>query len=212
MTENIFGLGCTPSVIDGSEFIFDISKSLDLPSEYSFKNDMSPVLSQGSTNMCVTYSLAAHIDWNINMDYKTECKDNHVDKNAIYASRKTPGDVGMTFKEAFKYVKNNGVKTDVGTKKIEYYAKINTINSLKEALIINGPCVGGMTVYNYNTEFWNKMQGDKSKGGHAISIVGYDKNGFIIRNSWGTKWAYNGYSILKYKDFDKLFEIWTIID
>ncbi|MCH5167520.1 MAG: C1 family peptidase [Erysipelotrichales bacterium] len=212
MENNIFGLGCTPSVIDGSEIVFGVSKSLDLPKEYSFQNDMSPVLNQGKTNMCVTYSLGAHIDWNINMDYKTERKDNHVDRLAIYNSRKTPGDIGMTFKEAFSYLRNHGVKTDVGNQKIEYYAKINDIESLKEALIINGPCVGGMVVYNYGTDFWNKKNNDKNQGGHAISIVGYNKDGFIIRNSWGSSWAFNGYSVLPYKDFKKIFEIWTIID
>jgi hypothetical protein len=30
--------------------------------------------------------------------------------------------------------------------------------------------------------------------GHAIAIVGYTKNHFIIRNSWGTDWGDNGYA------------------
>ena len=39
-------------------------------------------------------------------------------------------------------------------------------------------------------------------------IVGYNKEGFIIRNSWGTSYGNNGYSILKYKDFNKVIECW----
>ncbi len=31
-----------------------------------------------------------------------------------------------------------------------------------------------------------------ARGGHAIAIVGYDKDGFIIRNSWGTDWGDKG--------------------
>ncbi|GEM_PF-234357 len=33
-----------------------------------------------------------------------------------------------------------------------------------------------------------------SQGGHAVSVVGYDADGFHIRNSWGTDWGQNGYA------------------
>ena len=33
-----------------------------------------------------------------------------------------------------------------------------------------------------------------------VTIVGYNNNGFIIRNSWGRQWAYNGYSVYKYNN------------
>ncbi len=33
-----------------------------------------------------------------------------------------------------------------------------------------------------------------ARGGHAISIVGYDKDSFIIRNSWGTDWGDAGFA------------------
>ena len=49
-------------------------------------------------------------------------------------------------------------------------------------------------------------------GYHAISIVGYDENGFIIRNSWGKSFCDNGYTTLPYEEFNKLMEAWTIID
>lgn len=31
-------------------------------------------------------------------------------------------------------------------------------------------------------------------GGHAVSLVGYDPQGFIVRNSWGTTWGNGGYA------------------
>ena len=103
-------LGCKPSVLNGTEKVFQPSKTLVLPGEYSFQNQMPPVLNQGSTNMCVTYAVASHIDWNINMDKKTKCKDNNVDRKSIYSARTVAGDNGMTIKEAMTYVKNTGVK------------------------------------------------------------------------------------------------------
>jgi C1A family cysteine protease len=27
------------------------------------------------------------------------------------------------------------------------------------------------------------------QGGHAVALVGYDQNQFIVRNSWGTPWG-----------------------
>jgi hypothetical protein len=37
--------------------------------------------------------------------------------------------------------------------------------------------------------------------GHAIAIVGYTREGFIIQNSWGTSWGYKGFAVLPYEDW-----------
>ena len=38
-------------------------------------------------------------------------------------------------------------------------------------------------------------------GGHAFAIVGYDKAGFWIQNSWGTAWGAKGFGYLSYDDW-----------
>ena len=38
-------------------------------------------------------------------------------------------------------------------------------------------------------------------GGHAFCIVGYNADGFIIQNSWGDRWGYKGFAILRYNDW-----------
>ena len=40
--------------------------------------------------------------------------------------------------------------------------------------------------------------------GHVVTIVGYDSEGFIIKNSWGTDWRYYGYERISY-DYHELF-------
>lgn len=40
--------------------------------------------------------------------------------------------------------------------------------------------------------------------GHAVSIVGYDNSGFIIKNSWGKDWGSNGYGWVSF-NFHKMF-------
>lgn len=38
-------------------------------------------------------------------------------------------------------------------------------------------------------------------GGHAVAIVGYTPQGFIIQNSWGPGWGAGGFALLPYEDF-----------
>lgn len=41
-------------------------------------------------------------------------------------------------------------------------------------------------------------------GGHAVTVVGYNKEGFIIKNSWGKAWGEKGYAVVSY-DYHKLW-------
>lgn len=38
-------------------------------------------------------------------------------------------------------------------------------------------------------------------GGHAIALVGYDREGFIFQNSWGTDWGDSGFGKVSYDDW-----------
>ena len=38
-------------------------------------------------------------------------------------------------------------------------------------------------------------------GGHAVAIVGYTRDGFIIQNSWGSAWGAGGFALLPYEDY-----------
>ena len=40
-----------------------------------------------------------------------------------------------------------------------------------------------------------------SIGGHAFAVVGYDENGFIVQNSWGSLWGNKGFALWLYKDW-----------
>jgi hypothetical protein len=41
----------------------------------------------------------------------------------------------------------------------------------------------------------------RADSGHAIAIVGYTPEGFIIQNSWGTAWGDGGFALLPYEDY-----------
>lgn len=38
-------------------------------------------------------------------------------------------------------------------------------------------------------------------GGHAIAIIGYTPQGFVIQNSWGPGWGTKGFALLPYEDY-----------
>ncbi|WP_447984703.1 C1 family peptidase [Nitrospira sp. Nam74] len=38
-------------------------------------------------------------------------------------------------------------------------------------------------------------------GGHAVALVGYTCQGFVVQNSWGRRWGKNGFALLPYEDF-----------
>ena len=48
-------------------------------------------------------------------------------------------------------------------------------------------------------------------GGHAFAIVGYTSDGFIVQNSWGSKWGYHGFALLPYEDWNHYgTDTWTL--
>jgi hypothetical protein len=42
---------------------------------------------------------------------------------------------------------------------------------------------------------------DQVVGGHAFAIVGFDRDGFWIQNSWGTEWGAGGFGRIAYTDW-----------
>ena len=202
--------GYRPSVIDGSEHLFTVNESLPLPEKYSYRKFLPRILDQGSRPICVPCSVSTYLNWRENLETGSK-SNNGIDYEEIYASKQIE-DEGMTFKEAFSYLRHHGVSSKKGNLMIKEYALIRSDFQLKAAIFMNGPCFGALPVYNYEPEFWKKRSGDKLQGYHAIAIVGYDKEGFIIRNSWGTDFADKGYTKIKYEEFKKLMEIWTIIN
>jgi hypothetical protein len=206
-------LGCNKSKLDGTEEKFSAPQSLKLPESYSFENNLSPILDQGETSTCVPCSVSSNLNWNINLTKKTPRVDNGVSIKEIYNIRAYKNEDGMSIKEALSYLVKHGVSIkDKTIKKIRRYALVGSLQVLKYAIVMNGPCIGALKVYNDSKTFWKKQTGDFLVGGHAIAIVGFNTKGFIIRNSWGRSWGSNGYTLLPYEDFNCFEELWTIVN
>jgi predicted alpha/beta hydrolase family esterase len=47
-------------------------------------------------------------------------------------------------------------------------------------------------------------------GAHAFAVVGYDKNGFWIQNSWGDEWGHQGFACISYDDWlQNATDVWV---
>ena len=202
-------LGCIPSTMDGSEKNFGVSEEITLPESYSYVDVLPSVLNQGQDQICVPCTISSYLNWKKNLKDGTS-KDNDISLFEIYRSRTNYGE-GMTYKDALKYLRKNGVKSNAGRLYISQYGRVMSELLLKYAIIMNGPCFGALPVYSDRDCFWRKGYGDNLQGYHAIALVGYNKEGFVVRNSWGKSFGDNGYVTIPYNEFNELIEIWTVM-
>ena len=196
---------------DGTEYIFKAGgDETTLPVRYSYRKFLPEVINQGEDPICVPCTISAYLNWRENLNNGTK-KDYEIDYQEIFDSR-TSNEEGMTFKEAFKYLRHTGVSSKLGKLKIGTYAMVRNSMLLRFAIFLNGPCMGALPMYNETDEFWNQYHDDYLKGYHAVAIVGYDEDGFLIRNSWGRDYGDKGYAYIKEEDFKKFIELWTVSD
>jgi C1A family cysteine protease len=81
-----------------------------------------------------------------------------------------------------------------------------TVTQLKACLAEGYPFICGIMVYSSflsgDVKKTGKVPlpkpGEEILGGHAIVCVGYNQDGWIMRNSWGPKWGDNGYFYLPF--------------
>lgn len=123
---------------------------------------------------------------------------------------------GSCTEESYVYGNKDGMKPELydeaSQHKIDGYARIRTMDTLKKALIVNGPCLVCFPVYNHTTNLWKQRKEEEKLGCHAMAIVGYNRRGFITRNSWGEHWSNNGYCLYPYEDWGCHDEIWTVVN
>lgn len=96
--------------------------------------------------------------------------------------------------------------------RISSYAKINTTEEIKNALVTNGYVLISIPWYK-DYKLKNNIytySSDETIGYHALVIYGWNKDGWLVHNSWGKNWGDNGKFILPF-DF-KLTEAWAISD
>jgi C1A family cysteine protease len=94
----------------------------------------------------------------------------------------------------------NSLFVSAARRRISYVNLGLDLRRWKSWLATNGPIMAGLWVddswmsvgTNGMLRPWDAAS---AYGGHAVTIVGYRKDGrFIVRNSWGTGWGYRGFA------------------
>lgn len=178
--------GYIKSKLTGKESKFTTETTV--PTEFKYKP--KEILNQGSQPICTACASRVFLDWQYAKKY---------DLNTIFKNSK-PNSEGAELKNVFTYLKDQ--------KLIDDYAIVGSEKVLKTAILLNGPCIAALPVYSEDYEFWN---GSEFQGGHAIAIIGWDTTGFIIQNSWGSSWGEAGCTTIPYEEFNKFYELWTLI-
>ena len=207
------------------------------PIIFDMRKQLNKVRNQGEQGSCAAFSAACIKEYQEYKDYNFK---GYMSPQFFYDNRsnlydKNPNnDYGMYGRDIMKLLKNIGickeedyVYGDIKNKKdippeiyklaknhtIKSYARVNNLQSLKNSLVKNGPCLICFPVYNTGKHMWYKENdNDEMMGGHAMTVVGYNMDSFIIRNSWGESWGDKGYCYYPFKHWGMHWELWTTVD
>ena len=221
---------------DKRDYIF-VGSSDYIPDTLDYRSELQPIRNQGNQGTCYAQSAACIKEWQEFRDYGFKGQfspqffynnrgnmydDNEKNDYGMYSRdvMKLLASMGICTEETYPYGKiedrqniSENVYKEAESHLIKAYAKVTELQKTKRSLYENGPCFIVFPVYNYTSEFWKSTDKTKNKiGSHAVVLVGYTEEGFIVRNSWGTNWGVGGYGIYKYDDWGIHNEIWTIVD
>ena len=201
-----------------------VTKIKAIPEEYVIQEKMK-VLNQGSVGSCVAHACATALGYG---EKKAGLISHDYSRGFIYGNRRETDHQGegMYIRQALKQLNHCGdclyedfpwnepypnVKQRINEDydnliaKAEPYKVINyfrcyTEQEVKETLLNQGAVVMSITVYDsFAGECPIPSPDDKKRGGHAMCLVGWDKTGWIIQNSWSAFWGKSGYLHLPYE-------------
>lgn len=97
--------------------------------------------------------------------------------------------------------------------RISTYARVKTVEEIKQALMNYGPVVVSMPWYkDYKLKngVYTYPEKPEKSGGHCVIIYGWDRRGWLVQNSWGKYWGQSGCFVVPF-DF-KWTEAWAVTD
>jgi hypothetical protein len=124
---------------------------------------------------------------------------------------------GTYLRVGLEILRNTGIKpineTDPSPYKIAAYALVddNSFEGIKKAITLYGTVLAGFHGSNQGwcSEIVRPPKAGETQWGHAVFLVGYEKNYLIGQNSWGTRSHNQG--LFKVPADYLPFESWTII-
>jgi len=197
------------------------SSGSTLPESFDWRTSgLTPIENQGQCGSCYAFATTAVLQdviklrtgktLDLSEQYLVDCSykngdsygcsggwalhDYHMDRGKEYQ--------GGIEARLYPYTAQNGY-CRTGLMAIDYLTSwrevSNDINSIKEAIYRYGPV--WTTLYADNS-FWQYQGGyycgPSSQVNHAVTLVGWTKRGWILKNSWSENWGERGYMEIGY--------------
>lgn len=217
---------CLPSPPDARDYTVKTVALAEapIPEEYICK-DMK-IINQGAIGSCVAHACATAMGYGELKSGMTSAHD--FSRGYIYGNRKATDyqGEGMYVRQALKQLNHCGdcevedfpynevypqVKARIDKDKerlaklakdfkIVNYFRCYTKEEVQRALLNQGAVVISITLYSsFTGDCPLPTAEDEKRGGHAMCVVGWDKTGWIIQNSWGRGWGNKGFLHLPYE-------------
>lgn len=218
--------GCMPSPPDDRDYTVETVALAAPPLPETYLCDSMKVLNQGSVGSCVAHACATALGYGELASGMNNAHD--FSRGFIYGNRKATDyqGEGMYVRQALKQLNHCGdceysdfpynetypkVKARIEANrdnllnkaepfKIVNYFRCYSNDEVKRALLNQGAVVISIPVYSsFSAECPIPSKNDKYEGGHAMCVIGWDKTGWIIQNSWSKGWGKKGTLHLPYE-------------
>lgn len=197
------------------------------PEEYDLRRYSQCPRDQGGRGTCAAFTAAAIKE----IQEKLDCDFNAwMSPEFIYYHRNNKPMEGMYGRDVFQILQKVGSVPEsifpygencIPSKslyniaqayRIANFARVTSVEGLKRALVDLGPCYLLLPLYGTRPEFWRPDGRGECESGHAVTVVGYNRDGFILRNSWGSDWNGDGHILFPYNEWGLQWECWVSVD
>ena len=185
------------------------------PLKLDFRQEWSVIDDQGTTPECACYSICGICEALI---WKRTGKLINLDAHQVYSLAKQidgsgPNTDGTTLEAAIRAaMKLGGLENQSKDIKLGFLYNDGTdsmIEKLKYLIHKYSFIHAGFNI----TQGWMNLDINnyvirhygKNYGGHAVAIVGFDKDNCYIANSWGKSWAAKGFALMPWSIFKQEF-------
>lgn len=195
--------GYAESELTGREPVADrMVERVSIPDTYRIP-DFRAVRDQGSRPICVSIALVDLLEWDLR-NRGTRCRL----KESIFMDLDgSASKGGMQPLSAFQLLVDG--KVEGLPRKYSVYATIKSPEAAKRCIIQYGPVLVGLPVKSDDDTFWRGYS--KRSSGHAVLLVGYTEDSFLLKNSWGYSYANGGFIDFPVEDYECVREAWSLV-